>query len=407
MEIADAVEPKQLCGFNAEWLRGEILKGESRGRQFRPVVENPCVLASDAVALLNSGGGQILVGILTNGTTRGLSTTQVAATNRIATEVCCEYIQPPVSLITTNVLTPDGIVVVITVDEGVNGPYQTIEGEFWVRSGAGKRRVKSCSEIMRMFQSEGQLYAEQRTVPGTSLASLDIEAYASFYTEKYPTKTVPADHALLERELTASRLMENGLLTTAGVLLFCRQPERLVPAFCVKAVWYKGNDRAGTEFRVSDKFDGALQEQYEKGMAFLRRWNSRVPDGGSFNTSRPEIPEYVFEDLLTNALVHRDYFIDDSVKLFIFDDRIEIRSPGRLPNSLTVEAIRHGIRRDRNPVLVSFAYDVMNYRGLGSGMLRVLAAIPNLEIQNDVEAEEVTVTIPLAVGQAPAQGTGE
>ena len=106
-------------------------------------------------------------------------------------------------------------------------------------------------------------------------------------------------------------------------------------------------------------------------------------------------------------MVHRDYFIHDSIKLLIFDDRIEIRSPGRLPNSLTVEAVRRGIRRDRNPVLASFAYDVMNYRGLGSGMLRVLAAIPNLEIQNDVEAEEVTVTIPLAVGQAPAQGTGE
>ena len=175
----------------------------------------------------------------------------------------------------------------------------------------------------------------------------------------------------------------------------------------MKAVWYKGNDRAGTEFRVSDRFDGTLREQYEKGMAFLRRWNSRVPDGGSFNTSRAEISEYVFEELLTNALVHRDYFIDDSVKLFIFDDRIEIRSPGRLPNSLTVEAIRHGIRRDRNPVLVSFAYDVMNYRGLGSGMLRVLSVIPDLGIENDVEAEEVTVTIPLAVGQAPAHGTVE
>lgn len=406
MRIADAVEPKQLCEFNAEWLRGEILRGESRGRQFRLDVENPAVLASDAVALLNSGGGKIFVGILSNGTMKGLSAIQVAATNRIVNEVCCENIQPPVSLITTNVVIPDGIVVVITVDDGVDGPYQTSEGEFWVRSGAGKRRVHSRSELLRLFQRGHDVYADLRPVPGATLATLDADAYARFYTEKYG-RAVPEDDALLERELTASRLMHNGLLTTAGVLLFCRQPERLVPAFCVKAVWYKGNDRAGTEFRVSDRFDGTLREQYEKGMAFLRRWNSRVPDGGSFNTSRAEIPEYVFEELLTNALVHRDYFINDSVKLFIFDDRIEIRSPGRLPNSLTVEAIRHGIRRDRNPVLVSFAYDVMNFRGLGSGMLRVLSAIPDLGIENDVEAEEVTVTIPLSVGQAAAQGTGE
>ena len=387
-------------------LRQEILKGEDNRRQFKREVTNGLAIASEIAAFLNAAGGQIFVGVERDGAIRGLSNQQIEELNQLISNAITQSIQPPVGVETENVSTSDGTVLVISIDDGPDKPYQTSDGYFWVKRGSDKRRVNSRTELKRMFQTGHDVYAETRPVPGATLATLDADAYGRFYTEKY-RHAVPEDDALLERELTASRLMHNGLLTTAGVLLFCRQPERLVPAFCVKAVWYKGNDRAGTEFRVSDRFDGTLREQYEKGMAFLRRWNSRVPDGGSFNTSRAEISEYVFEELLTNALVHRDYFIDDSVKLFIFDDRIEIRSPGRLPNSLTVEAIRHGIRRDRNPVLVSFAYDVMNYRGLGSGMLRVLSVIPDLGIENDVEAEEVTVTIPLAVGQAPAHGTVE
>ena len=89
----------------------------------------------------------------------------------------------------------------------------------------------------------------------------------------------------------------------------------------------------------------------------MKRWNSRVQGAGSFNqTGRPEVPETVFEELLINALIHRDYFIKDSIKVFIFDDRIEIRSPGKLPNSLTVEQIRRGVRWSRNVLLASHRF---------------------------------------------------
>jgi predicted HTH transcriptional regulator len=108
-------------------------------------------------------------------------------------------------------------------------------------------------------------------------------------------------------------------------------------------------------------------------MSFLKRWNSRLQVAGSFNQpSRPEISETVFEELLFNALIHRDYFIKDSIKIIIFDDRIEIHSPGKLPNSLTVEQMRLGLRRSRNALLASRAPELLNYRGIGSGVVRAL-----------------------------------
>jgi ATP-dependent DNA helicase RecG len=129
-------------------------------------------------------------------------------------------------------------------------------------------------------------------------------------------------------------------------------------------------------------------------MGFLKRWNTRIQGDGSFNqTGRLEVPETVFEELLVNALIHRDYFIKDSIKVFIFDDRIEIRSPGKLPNSLTVDQIRRGVRRSRNVLLASFAPDLLNFRGVGSGIVRALKAWHSIAWVNDTESEEVVVTI--------------
>ena len=158
-----------------------------------------------------------------------------------------------------------------------------------------------------------------------------------------------------------------------------------------------GNERSGTKFVDNRRFDGNLAALYEQSMGFLRRWNRRVQNGGSFNgPASDEVPDIVFEELVTNALIHRDYFIPDSIKLFIFDNRIEIRSPGRLPNSLTIEQMLRGIRRGRNAVIESFADAVLNYRGVGSGVLRSLEAMPGIRFEEDFGAEELVVTTPVA-----------
>jgi ATP-dependent DNA helicase RecG len=100
----------------------------------------------------------------------------------------------------------------------------------------------------------------------------------------------------------------------------------------------------------------------------------------------PEIPPSVFEELLVNALIHRDYLVNATIRLFIFDDRIEIISPGHLPNNLTVEKIRSGISNIRNPILVSYAAKgLLPYKGLGSGIKRALEDWPDISFTDDRE----------------------
>lgn len=131
-----------------------------------------------------------------------------------------------------------------------------------------------------------------------------------------------------------------------------------------------------------------------RGLDFLKRALHRPQNGKDFNSLGDlEIPEIVLKELLVNALLHRDYFIHDSIKLFVFDNRIEIISPGKLPNNLTEAQIRAGIRRSRNTILTSLAPDVLPYRGIGSGILRSLKAWPHIDFLNDKDAEQFNVVI--------------
>ena len=100
------------------------------------------------------------------------------------------------------------------------------------------------------------------------------------------------------------------------------------------------------------------------------------------------------EEVLQNALIHRDYFKNAPIRLLIFDNRIEIISPGRLPNSLTVEEIKYGNPVIRNNQIAMFASRTLPYSGLGSGIRRAYAEQPDMELVNDVEGEQFIVRFP-------------
>ncbi|MGF1529778.1 MAG: RNA-binding domain-containing protein [Puniceicoccaceae bacterium] len=376
-------------------LREVLLKGEDSTRQFKRQINGQDHLAKEIVAFLNTRGGRIFVGVEDDGSISGITPEASLSLANTISNACTQSINPPCSVLTFNVPTTEGMVVVIEVPDGADKPYQDLEKQFWVKKGADKRRVTERTELRRMFQGGHVTYADASPVPGTSLEDLDLAAIRSFYEERFPAEQLSDDAAEMVRQLQGIRLMVGDRLGIAGVLLFAKTPSVLLPEFTIKAVWFKGTDRGGNEYHDSRRFEGTLQSQYEQGMAFFSRWNGRVQEG-SFNApGRMEVPPFVFEEVLVNALVHRDYFIADSIKLFIFDDRIEVRSPGTLPNSLTEEEALRGIGRDRNPLLLSLAYQLMNYRGSRSGLKRVRAAIPDVQLQNDIEAAEVTITIPI------------
>jgi ATP-dependent DNA helicase RecG len=379
-------------------LRNQLLLGEDSTRQFKRELSADVKMAGEIVAFANSCGGVIYVGVEKNGTIVGLTGKEAEVVGENMAKVAWDNVRPPFSILTKSIATSDGIVVAIDVPVGASKPYCDNKGVYWVKNGPDKRRVQSPEELARLFQSGEKLYAESQVVAASTLEDFDHDRFIRFYEAKYSEKppSRSEESEAYQTILENLELVHSGRVTVAGLLLFGKRLQVVLPEMKIDALWFKGIERASTEWHDQRTITGTLAEQYDEGMGFLKRWNSRLQGEGSFNqVGTLEVPEIVFEELLINALIHRDYFIKDSIKLFIFDDRIEIRSPGKLPNSLRVDQIRKGVRRSRNVLLASFAPDLLNYRGVGSGILRALRAWPSISWINDTECEEVVVTIGL------------
>jgi len=188
---------------------------------------------------------------------------------------------------------------------------------------------------------------------------------------------------------------DDGLLNLAGVLLFAERPEWIKPQFIVKAIRYPGNDIHGRAYLDTEDFSGPLRKVFDGSIAFVLRNLRKLQAGQGVNSvGIPEIPPSVFEELLVNALVHRDYLVSAPIRLFIFDNRIDIISPGHLPNNLTVAKIRTGNSIIRNPILVSYiAKGLLPYKGLGSGIKRALDDWPEIDFTDDREGCLFTATV--------------
>lgn len=139
---------------------------------------------------------------------------------------------------------------------------------------------------------------------------------------------------------------------------------------------------------------GTLPHQYTEALAFIKRNLHRVQGDQGFNSPGIlEVPEIALQELLVNALVHRDYFTSASIRILIFTDRIEIISPGHLPDSLSIQDIRQGKTNRRNPTLREHAFRLLPYRGLGSGIPRALGEWPQIELMDEVSGNQFTALV--------------
>lgn len=180
------------------------------------------------------------------------------------------------------------------------------------------------------------------------------------------------------------------------------------PYFCNKSSRFWGNDIAGISYRDSKDISGTLPEIFDKGMSFLKANLRNIQAGQGFNSiGKLEVSEIALEEILQNALVHRGYTKNAPVRLLIFDNRIEIISPGCLPDGLTVENIKFGNAVVRNPFIANFCAKTMPYRGLGSGIIRALKEEPNLKLINDFDGVQFISVIERPYNEGINEGINE
>ena len=194
----------------------------------------------------------------------------------------------------------------------------------------------------------------------------------------------------------------DGKITVAAMLLFGKYTQRWLPVMTAKCICFVGNNLGGTQFRdkVNDAdIEGNLLHQFETIMDFFTRNLRHIQVGDEFNSQGVlEIPYISLVEFTVNALVHRSLNATAPIRIFIFDDRVEIHSPGTLPNGLSVDDIVVGTSMPRNMFLFTNAIHLLPYTGAGSGMLRALSENMNVSFTNNDRTNEFVITINRPVG---------
>lgn len=365
--------------------------GEDSRTQFKKDFTNASAMALELIAFSNALGGKLLIGVNDSGNVTGLSDDDIRRLNQLLSNAASENTVPPVYPASEVFEYENKKVMVVTVPYGASKPYATKDGRFVTKAGADKRMI-SGDEMRRLYQESGKIFAEETPFRNCDWKNIDSDYFLEFYKKKYGEDL---DESKIPAAFENLNLASNGIFNLAGALLFGRNEVfRLFFGNQIICVSFFGNDLSGTEYRDSTNIIGNLGRLYKEGRAFIARNLKKVQNDKNFNSvGDPEIPLIVIDELLINALLHRDFFVSNNIKIIIFDNRIEIVSPGKLPNHLSVEKIKSGVSIKRNPTLCSFAFDIIPYRGIGSGILRSLKLYPDIELINNEEVESFKVII--------------
>jgi len=385
--------------------RSELLNiiesGETSKVQFKLEFSNQDKIAAEIIAMSNAKGGIIIFGVEDKtGGIIGLDYDSLQSIGNRMGAVASDLVKPQV-YITTEVVCVDinaakKNLLLVYIDEGAAKPYKDNNGTIWIKQGADKRKLTDNSEIMRLFQQSGMAYVDEMCIANTSSADVNkdkVNDYVKHLLHSHDENEITLNDTLYQN----LNIIRKSNLTLGGLLFFAKNPQAARPAFCVKAISFVGNSIGSSTYRDSRDIMGTLPVLFQESILFFKQNLKHMQKGQNFN--KPgilEISEIALEELVQNALIHRDYTKNAPVRLMIFDNRIEIVSPGSLPNSLTVENIKMGNATVRNNLVASYASNskLMKYRGFGSGIIRAVNEQPNIELVNDTDGMQFIVRIP-------------
>jgi len=380
----------------------QIIKGgESSSVQFKERLPNQDSLAHEMIAFSNSRGGKIIFGVNDKtGELNGLSFGEIQQINQQIVNTASQKVYPPVYLETETVSVEGNQIVVVSIEEGISKPYKDANGTIYLKNGSDKRKVTSNDEIARLLGSRN-LLADETEIFDTSIKDIDTRLFSEYFKKEFG-QSYEEKGLTLEEALKAKKIMRNDHVTLAGLLFFGNEVQNIRPQFTIKAAIFAGNDISGNDYRSKpEDLKGTIPELFRQGIIFIKSCINYLQNGQGFNSiGVPEISIIAIEEVLQNALIHRDYFKNAPVRLLVFDNRIEIISPGRLPNSLTVDEVKYGNPVIRNNQLAMFASRTMPYSGLGSGIRRAYAEQPDMELVNDVDGDQFIVRFPRSVEES-------
>lgn len=371
-------------------LRLELLElmanGEDSGTEFKRDELTPQDLAKELVAFANLHGGRVLLGVEDDGSVSGV--VRDDAEEWVLT-VARDKVRPPLIPYVERVrdVEPGRDVLVATVDRGyaVHARQHHNSLTYYLRVGRQSREA-SPEELARLQQQRGTVRAELQPVPGAGLDLLDRRRLMDYF-DRVRAQGLPDDEEGWTSLLLATEFAVPGTAspqaTVAGALLFSPVVGRLLPQSAVDAAAYPGLEKdyaARERLTMRGPLVALLSEEgvverglVEQALDFVARNTgvSAVLADGVRRQEQPTYPADVVREVLVNAVVHRDYLLTGTdIELSVYADRLEVVSPGRLPNGVTTQSMRLGVRAARNQLLKDTMRDYGYLERMGLGVPR-------------------------------------
>ena len=346
-----------------------INQGENSSVEFKRGDVRAESLAREIVAFSNSYGGTLLLGVDDDRSVVGVDDDRNY--EEWVANIARNNVVPPVHISCEEIILGGKRIVLIEVPKGRDRPYQDSSGRFYLRIGS-TNRIASLNELMRLFQQSGFYHYDATEVEGAKESSLNqtaLDRYFNSYDVSYMELDQEEKSTLLKN---TDIISENRFVTIAGLLVFGTNPQRFLLNASISFAHYLGQE-VSEDLVDRKNIEGTLPDQVDAALRVIKN-NILTPSSivGLKREDQFTYPDKVFRELIVNACVHRNYSIFGSrIRIFMFDDRLEFISPGRLPNTVTPDKLKSGVSYAVNPVIVKFMENLKYIDKLGRGLPRV------------------------------------
>src|SRR5665647_221579 len=350
----------------------------------------PKALAIPIVAFANADGGTIFIGTSNNGDIEGVDD-HIQKINELL-RVPFDFCTPSIKIDFEFVACIDckGIqnrILVLTVHQSSN-VHTNQADEVFYRVGDKSKKL-SFNERMQLLYDKGDMIYEDTPVRNAGIEDIDME-FVSEYAKMIGYTKTPLQF-LEECQQVITKGVNDHTISVAAIMLFGKNPQKYFPRARMRFIKYTGTEeRTGSQMNVIKDviFEGTILHMLRKSIDFVGtqiREFTRLEKGGLFETT-PEYPEFVWNEIIINAVAHRDYSIKGTdIHIKMFDDRIAVESPGRLPGLVRINNIRN-MHFSRNPKIAAFLKEYKYVKEFGEGVDRMFremydSGLPDPEYQ--------------------------
>jgi ATP-dependent DNA helicase RecG len=253
------------------------------------------------------------------------------------------------------------------------------DGTIYIRRGAQSLPLTTEEQIKRLEYAKGLVSFETEVTRAAKRVVTNSTEIIEFMLEVIPT-------AEPENWLAKQQLLRDNRPTVCGVLLFADEPQAIIPKHCgIKIYRYKTTDKVATRDTLAFDpvtIEGSLYKQIREAVERTVRIVEDAPALGTAGLERVRYPQEAIHEIITNAVIHRDYSVADDIHIRIFDNRIEVESPGRLPAHVTPENILdERFARNGNVVRLLNKYPTPPNKDVGEGLNTAFYAMRKLGLK--------------------------